>query len=1255
MDPNGYLVNWTWDFGDGATSHQRNPHHSYHDFQTQTVTLTVEDNDGYINNHTRALIMRKLYTNTTRMGSQTTINLIDQAHLLLRITTTQPTTVYTSVFSGNPVAASYPEGISAAGYYLDVSIDNEHVVQWPLNISLFYTQEDLDTAGLAEEQLTGMYYWNTSEQSWIRYTNTGVNISNQQGYEGYCWVQATHLTHLSLAGDTLPPIIHEDHTPASGTTGDNLPINLTVTDNVAITSAILWINNQSYAMEQNGDEYTYTVLVPSNSTKDILYWCTFSDAGHNMVTTTPKHIPVVDNDPPCISTVNHTLTLGNYTMSLNISCRITDNIDVETVLVSLHGPHHTSTYTPVCSGNDTYWYNASLSLSGIYNYTIIATDGSNNSNQTTPRNVTVELPNRPPGEPKDPFPVNGSTNLSLHPFLSWTCEDPDEDTLFFDVFFGNHSPPPQVATNHTHIYYDTGNLNASTLYFWQIQAKDTKGAITKGQLWQFTTGNVTENHPPDPPELLTPQNGTMTVNTSPILSVFVSDPDNDSLVVSFYQGNTYTLLGTTLVTGNSTTSMIWGDLPFNTTHSWYVLVNDSLQETLSNIWSFNTPGQDDQNETGDDNSDDDGEDPSDHDENPSDDTNDNGNGQPMGPGTTPNDEPLVPQNTLPIATAQVSDTEAFVGIVLIFNASESYDPDGDITQWLWAFDDGTTGEGTVVQHAYTHPGTYHVLLEVTDNEGASASDELVITIVQPNRPPDAPVLNGSLQANQRIPASYVIQATDPDGDALMYIIDWGDTSNQTTTIAYPENSSVTITHTWTSPGYFTLHLKASDGYTESPTTTVRISVDVHDLSDLGILIDSDSDGIYDLFSPHNGTDEIPVLRDEHGIYSLDIDNDNIPDMLYDPETDHVYSYSGDEDTPESSKEAAPPFITFIFLSGGAILLVTLLVAYRFKQRAKVPRPRRRKPPTTYRSSVPSKPRDLQLWGKRSTKLPKKKRRPRKILIWKHRLKSFLQHKHRPHPSRKKPPNTRPLLGNINRKRPRKLRKQTLSFSHRPKPLFRNTTFSRPRSQRKDTLPPSKESKGGPWQKHSSWQYYQPPSPGMFSFTQSASSHSVNSKPGTKKNPFSKRLLSKRTSKKPRISHVSPEGRPPKPHALFKKKHRLPRRLDTHQKIIPATVTKNLHRSSVRRTPASFSVQSFQQKHQHNRHSLIKKRKGKISFNSAKPSSPRAPFRSSKTPSVNSSRPFKNNKHQQLDNPTYKPSARRRQDTLHSNKINEYHR
>ena len=59
----------------------------------------------------------------------------------------------------------------------------------------------------------------------------------------------------------------------------------------------------------------------------------------------------------------------------------------------------------------------------------------------------------------------------------------------------------------------------------------------------------------------------------------------------------------------------------------------------------------------------------------------------------------------------VDDLTAF------FNGSESFDRDGNITDYIFDFDDGTNQSGMIVNHTYSNYGTYNVTLTVIDDDG----------------------------------------------------------------------------------------------------------------------------------------------------------------------------------------------------------------------------------------------------------------------------------------------------------------------------------------------------------------------------------------------------------------------------------------------------------------------------------------------------------------------------------------------------------
>jgi len=56
-DPDGPIVAWAWDFGDGGTSPAKNPTHKYGTAKSYMVTLTVTDDDGAKNTATKNVVV----------------------------------------------------------------------------------------------------------------------------------------------------------------------------------------------------------------------------------------------------------------------------------------------------------------------------------------------------------------------------------------------------------------------------------------------------------------------------------------------------------------------------------------------------------------------------------------------------------------------------------------------------------------------------------------------------------------------------------------------------------------------------------------------------------------------------------------------------------------------------------------------------------------------------------------------------------------------------------------------------------------------------------------------------------------------------------------------------------------------------------------------------------------------------------------------------------------------------------------------
>lgn len=84
----------------------------------------------------------------------------------------------------------------------------------------------------------------------------------------------------------------------------------------------------------------------------------------------------------------------------------------------------------------------------------------------------------------------------------------------------------------------------------------------------------------------------------------------------------------------------------------------------------------------------------------------------------------------PVAIFTCTPAEPVQKLVATFNASKSYDPDGDIISYNWNFGDSTSNQtGMITTHIFMLPGEYTVTLTVTDNEGLKNSTSKVIKVL----------------------------------------------------------------------------------------------------------------------------------------------------------------------------------------------------------------------------------------------------------------------------------------------------------------------------------------------------------------------------------------------------------------------------------------------------------------------------------------------------------------------------------------------
>jgi len=173
----------------------------------------------------------------------------------------------------------------------------------------------------------------------------------------------------------------------------------------------------------------------------------------------------------------------------------------------------------------------------------------------------------------------------------------------------------------------------------------------------------------------------------------------------------------------------------------------------------------------------------------------------------------------PIANFTHSPENPTVNQTITFDASSSFDPDGNITKYKWDFGDGniTEVEEPVITHTYSIAGNYTVKLTVTDDKGVKSSISRNIT-VRPviNQPPIANA-NGPYTGIEGQPVEFNASLShDPEGMPLTYYWEFEDGETAVTT-------QPTITHIYAQEGNYTVTLIVNDSVQNStPSITYAL-------------------------------------------------------------------------------------------------------------------------------------------------------------------------------------------------------------------------------------------------------------------------------------------------------------------------------------------------------------------------------------------------------------------------------------------------
>lgn len=197
--------------------------------------------------------------------------------------------------------------------------------------------------------------------------------------------------------------------------------------------------------------------------------------------------------------------------------------------------------------------------------------------------------------------------------------------------------------------------------------------------------------------------------------------------------------------------------------------------------------------------------------------------------TLPQAVPLSPWSADPVLCAGNHSplAQAFAipatlaGQQIVFDASPSYDAEGNISHVIWDFGDGIRQTGALVAHVYEEPGEYNVTLTVVDECGAGDMHTFAANIGDSNNCNNNRLPIARAGADQTAVAGHAVAlnastSIDPDGWLVSYQWDFGDNST-----SGPLAGPITA-HTYNVPGAYTVTLRVTDNCngTSAPDTMI---------------------------------------------------------------------------------------------------------------------------------------------------------------------------------------------------------------------------------------------------------------------------------------------------------------------------------------------------------------------------------------------------------------------------------------------------
>jgi hypothetical protein len=374
--------------------------------------------------------------------------------------------------------------------------------------------------------------------------------------------------------DGTPPLLEMVICPNSTQTLSHARFSWRATDALSPPELITYSHrllglHVNWSAWSTANETDYSYLSPGNYTFELRA----HDAAGN-IASLQHAFTIRDVRPPLIANITVRPPYQVIGGSVNISCDITDDFDVQEAKITILLPDDTTLIANLQNMHHTFFYNQTFFEAGTYSFNISARDVHGNKAVSATMYFTVysEM-------------LQYTLTVVVSPSAGGTVTLAPSGGVYDDGTIVTLTAMPSAG--YTFDYW-TGSLSGSerTRYLHMDEHK----AVTAYFEWVGV--------PPAPPSQPLPPDGSENLSSNVSLSVLVTDPDGGTMSVEFYDAanDTPICIEGDFLSGTRAHT-VWPQRLRGTTYAWYVIVDDGTFRTRSDTdFSFTTrynrpPGQ----------------------------------------------------------------------------------------------------------------------------------------------------------------------------------------------------------------------------------------------------------------------------------------------------------------------------------------------------------------------------------------------------------------------------------------------------------------------------------------------------------------------------------------------------------------------------------------------------------------------------------------------------------------------------------------